>query len=1137
LKRVFAFAALAATLASAASATAAFQPVRRSVGERELPRLRAGTITVPAGHHRGRLTVIVTLRQPPLAAWHRTLAGPAARARLSVSSASSRAYTRQLAAAQAVAVRQLRAAVPDAQVTRHYRILLNGFAASVPATALPRVARLSAAGHVYPSLRYTAALDRSPALVGAATLRAASAAGTADGTGVKIGVVDDGVDQTNAFFSPTGFTYPAGFPKGGAKWTTPKVIVARSFVGPVRDKASRLAVDPASSFHGTHVAGIAAGNAGTSAPAGADHPATAGLSGVAPRAWIGNYRVFNAPTPIGHVANTPEIVAAFESAVADGMDVINFSGGGPETEPQNDAMIQTIRNVAAAGVVPVISAGNDRDDFGLGSVGSPGTAPDAISVAALSNDHVFGTSLGVVDAAAPATLKGVPFAGALAQKAPAAWGSTDQTLVDAGSVVGTDGRPVDRLLCGRGSNVDAGPGTLPAGSLAGAIVLGRRGVCTLASKAARAKAAGAVGLILVDNRAGEANVIPVQLAVPGGMIADVDGARLVAFLESHGGRTGIRVGQATQELPTDRGGVVTSFSSGGLTPFGHFLKPDVAAPGGQILSATLPAAGGPFAVFDGTSMAAPHVTGAAAILVQRHPGWTPQQVKSALVSTAATAWADTARTSEAPVLLAGGGAANVANADTPYLFTQPSSLSFGDLNVTGGAAETPLLLAVTDANGGGGNWTVSVRPQGSPAGVSLEVPGLVTVPPGGRVHVPIVAHAAADAAAGDAYGFLVLQRGSVVRRVPYAFLVIRPGLATVPAVTLKRIQTGDTRKGTSHATAYRYPAAPFGPAPNYVGTPVTETGAERLYRFRINDPVVNAGVAVIAQDAGALVHPWLLGSPDENDVEGYAGTPVNVNALTFDYQFDVGAAATVMPRVGTYYVAVDSGRDVFTGRSFAGRYVLWSWTNDVLPPLQGLLTARVAAGHPTIAIRVLDIGSSLFDPGSGIDPLSLVISYGGALIGAAAYDPASGIALFPLPDRAPGLRAGNRRLVAVASDFQESKNLNTTGADIMPNTSFADGTLKVVSGPAVSWLIPDARACGSARTDLVVLASSTARIRSVRFLDGARTIAVDRSGSAGIYSATWRIAGAAKGAHTLRAVVRDAAGRSFESRRVVRVCR
>ena len=80
----------------------------------------------------------------------------------------------------------------------------------------------------------------------------------ADGRGMKIAIVDDGIDQSNAFFDPTSFAYPAGFPRGLTKWTSPKVIVAKVFPGPNSGAARRLTVDPASSFHGTHVAGIAA---------------------------------------------------------------------------------------------------------------------------------------------------------------------------------------------------------------------------------------------------------------------------------------------------------------------------------------------------------------------------------------------------------------------------------------------------------------------------------------------------------------------------------------------------------------------------------------------------------------------------------------------------------------------------------------------------------------------------------------------------------------------------------------------------------------------------------------------------------------------------------------------------------------
>ena len=168
------------------------------------------------------------------------------------------------------------------------------------------------------------------------------------------------------------------------RWTSRKVIVARAFPGPGSGRRGRRAMDPRASFHGTHVAGIAAGTAGVTSTGGRDHPPVTGLSGIAPNAWIGSYRVFNVPTAIGNTAQTPEIVAAFEAAVRDGMNVVNFSGGGPMTDPANDALVEAVSNTAAAGVVPVISAGNDREEFGLGSAGAPGVAPESISVAALA---------------------------------------------------------------------------------------------------------------------------------------------------------------------------------------------------------------------------------------------------------------------------------------------------------------------------------------------------------------------------------------------------------------------------------------------------------------------------------------------------------------------------------------------------------------------------------------------------------------------------------------------------------------------------------------------------------------------------------------------------------------------------------
>jgi minor extracellular serine protease Vpr len=1086
--------------------------------------LAALLCALPANAAVQRVRVVVELAGAPLAAHGgRGLAQAGSLRRLDVHSQSSRAYVRTLERRQAVVAKQIRAGIPAATIGRRFTVVLDALTVTLPVVELPALVANPWIEKVYPSIAYHLATNRSPALIGADVLRANAGA---DGSGVKIAVVDDGIDQSNPFFNAAGFTYPTGFPRGSTRWTTPKVIVARVFPGPNAGAAGRLAVDPDSSFHGTHVAGIAAGVSGTTAPAGADHPRTTGLSGVAPRAFLGNYRVFTVPTPIGHVANTPEIIAAFESAVKDGMNVVNFSGGGPQIDPASDALVAAVHNLAAAGVVPVISAGNDRDDFGTGSTGSPGTAPDAIAVAATSNAHVFAFPLSVTASDAPALLKHVPFQAANGAEPPAGWSTGDQTLADVGAITGTDGKPVERHLCGPAGRVETPVGTLPPGSLNGTIALVERGLCPLAEKAQQAKLAGAIGIVYADNREGEANVLSVTPPIPGGSIANLDAERLRQYLASHAGRATIRVGRNHQEIDQSRASTITSFSSAGPTAFGHTLSPDVSAPGGQVLSSTLPNIDDSrFAVFDGTSMAAPHVTGVVAQLLQLHPAWTAQQVKSALVATAGPAWADTAMTAEAPVTLEGGGLVSAPNAASSRIFTFPSSLSFGDLDTAHAAASGTLLVRITDAGGGDGTWTVGLQSQSAQVGTALDLPGAVIVPPGGESMLTVTVRAAAGTSSGEDYGFVVLRKGPVTRRIPYLFLPDKAQLAGVQVLPLRRQQSGTTRTGADRVQEYRYPVAPFGNQPDR--PPMVEDGAEKVYRLTLAKKAVNAGVSILQTSSGAEIDPFFLGALDESTVQGFAGTPVDVNGLTYNYLARVGAAGASFPRAGTYYVAVDSGRGDFNEQRLAGSYVLRSWVNDLKPPALKLLTTRVSAGRPTLVFRALDSQS-------GVDPASLAIGYKGALVAVGSYDWRTGIATFPLPGSVPSLKAGTTvRTKMVASDFQESKNVDTVGDKIMPNTRTASAGMRVVAGVAVDWLSPAGCLRRGARA--MVAAGGPAPLVRVRFLLDGKTFATDRRDDQGIWSAAIERRLAA-GKHVLAAVASDRKGRSARAAVTLRTC-
>jgi hypothetical protein len=124
----------------------------------------------------------------------------------------------------------------------------------------------------------------------------------------------------------------------------------------------------------------------------------------------------------------------------------------------------------------------------------------------------------------------------------------------------------------------------------------------------------------------------------------------------------------------------------------------------------------------------------------------------------------------------------------------------------------------------------------------------------------------------------------------------------------------------------------------------------------------------------------------------------------------------------------------------------------------------------------------------------------------------------------------------IASDYQESKNVNTIGTNLMPNTAFTRQRIRVGAGPTLTWVLPNAGACAAKNTRVLVVGSDTRKISSVQFFDGSHKFATVERNVAGLFPATWRTSRAAKGRHTLRAVLTDSAGRHARAKRVLRVC-
>jgi len=568
---------------------------------------------------------------------------------------------------------RLKSLSPDIVPRRRFTGLINGLSLNMPRKMASRVRSLPEVLSVVPNRRYELSLSRSNDLMNAPLAWQLAGGQETAGQGIKIGIIDTGIDNTHIIFDDSDFEMPEGYPLGNADFTSNKVIVAR-----VLTKNGDLAEDSTPrdrNGHGTHVASCAAGNGNTLSPLGL-------ISGVAPRAYLGNYKVFT-----GEFTTLEQIVAALEAAVEDGMDVVNLSLG-------SEAFINTVldpeaiavRNAIKAGVVVVAAAGNSG---GPETIGSPGQIPEVITVGSLTNSH-NGASSGEFDIAMMNVY------------------SDDRLIIEDEQVVlGPDPSFFSRPLLGRFEIIDADRidggrfggdsggiacGSLPPGSAQGKWVLIQRGTCTFTEKIGHVRQAGGWGA-LIYNRRGAEEGPDEPLRSP-----SVGGTEIPSYFVSR--NTGLAMKDALAEAgvvevefhaakPSERELTpfeLSSFSSVGPS-LEYGVKPEISAIGQGSYGATQNDLPGQFELnmftvtsFDlsgfsfssGTSFSSPRVAGVAALVKQVNPDWEPADVKSAIVTSGERV------TNVAPlaVMERGGGHVDTVRSMGIPLIAAPSTISW-----------------------------------------------------------------------------------------------------------------------------------------------------------------------------------------------------------------------------------------------------------------------------------------------------------------------------------------------------------------------------------------------------------------------------------------------------------------------------
>ena len=623
-----------------------------------------------------RKVYIVQLRTPSAAEYYSALRKTSApmavqktpRARFDKASPAIESYAERLRNEQETL---LTLTAPDAKKIYSYRYGFNGFAAQMTATQAHRLENMPEVLHVWEDEIRPLATNFSPGFLGLfdadGGLRGPEGL---DGDGIVIAFIDSGIYPEHPALSDTQeadrpslcrstwaevsflgrwlcrrydkredeiiFDPPEnwnGICETGENFEEThcnnKLIGARYFIagaensGPIDSGEIRSARDV--DGHGTHTATTAAGNRVQSSIFGT---LIGNIEGIAPRARVAVYKAcWLRPGDTRASCNTSDLANAIDAAVADGVDIINYSVGTSMlqiTAPDDIALM----NATKAGVLAVVAAGNEGPN--LGTIGSPAGGPWAITVGASTRDGE--TSVEAMQINEPPSIAG-KYAVKEANFTPPL---SDSDPIEAPLILVDDGDDAS----GTGTTADACEPLINDAEISGNIAFIERGGCNFDVKIQNAGDAGAVAAV-VYSIAGDPIVMNGNSAIvdiPALMIGQADGNLIVAEIEAGNDVTAVLEKSLLLTEP-ETGNVMATFSARGPGPVRDIVKPDVTAPGVNILAGFTPETANSmpdetFAYLSGTSMSTPHVAGVAALLMQARPEWGPSSIKSALMTSA-----------------------------------------------------------------------------------------------------------------------------------------------------------------------------------------------------------------------------------------------------------------------------------------------------------------------------------------------------------------------------------------------------------------------------------------------------------------------------------------------------------------------